>query len=53
MEPETDYIWNNEKVKEECGVFGIFDNDGHDVHDWRIMDYFHFNIEGRKAAELQ
>src|SRR5665647_1764636 len=45
VDSKTDYIWNNEKVKEECGVFGIFDNDGHDVA--RLTYYGLFSLQHR------
>jgi amidophosphoribosyltransferase len=45
LEPEIDYIWNNEKLKEECGVFGIFDNDGHDCA--RLTYYGLFSLQHR------
>ena len=41
-------------LKEECGVFGVYNFDGHtDAANIIYMGFTPFSIEGRNPAELQ
>ena len=47
---QMDFDIRGDEVREECGVFGIYDFDGNDV---ASTIYYHYSTEDRKAAVLQ
>ena len=50
---QMDFDIRGDEVREECGVFGIYDFDGNDVAPQFIMACLLFSTEDRKAAVLQ
>lgn len=47
---QMDFDLAGDKLREECGVFGIYDFDGNDVSSTIITAFLPFSTEDRRAA---
>jgi amidophosphoribosyltransferase len=45
-------IFKDERIKEECGVFGIFDNDGHDVSRMTYYGLYALQHRGQESCGI-